>query len=512
MAFRLPLVLIAMPAAVASAQNAIPDSGLTLELAEVATLPDSGSGNAAPPRISVVTEDPAGRVFASDQRGVLYHVDVTTGTVTEYLDLRDYPALTVVSTSEAGFQSFAFHPDFHLTGADGFGCFYTIHSCSVTTSAPDFDPGGLTSFHTLLLEWKTATPGAIVFSPAVPASPYRELIRFDQPFGNHNSGLIAFNPLATPGDPDHGNLYVAIGDGGSANDPQNNARNPANPYGAILRINPLGSDSANGKYGIVATNALAADGLATTLGEIYAYGLRNPQRYGWDLVTGNAFLADIGQGFFEEINLLTNGANYGWDLVEGGGGSPTYTDPVAGYFHTTDFPGTFAEIGNRAVTCSDVFRGTCVGGFDGILLVADFPNGRVFRLNVDTDPLDGGIDGLSEIRFKDGPSGTRTLLIDLINTARAARSLSATSRTDVRFSVNTPGRVFVSNKHDGILRRVVPDQSPAVSLGSGGTLGYTGLLETSTDLSGWSLAMPQPEQDEPVDYDTSHRFFRGIRR
>lgn len=505
------LASLAVSATVA-AQTSIPDSRLTLELAAVATIPDSGSGNSAPPRISVVTEDPAGRLFASDQRGILYVIEESSGAVGEFLDLRDFAGLSVVSTNEAGFQSFAFHPDFHEPEAAGFGRFYTIHSCGETGPTPDFDPGGGTAFHTLLLEWRTDSPDAAGFSPADPARPYRELIRFDQPFGNHNAGLIAFNPLATAGDADRGNLYVALGDGGSGGDPQGNGQDPGNPYGAILRIDPLGDDSANGAYGLVAENALASDRSSSTLAEIYCFGLRNPQRFGWDLVTEEGYIADIGQGLFEEVNRLENGANFGWANEEGGGGAPTYVDPVAGYFHTADFPGDLPEITNRAVTCGDVMRGTCVAGFDGVLLVADFPNGRVFRLDVDEDPLDGGVDGLAEVRFRDGPSGARMILPELINAARSARGLGSTSRADLRFSVNTPGRVFVSNKHDGVLRRVVPDQAPSVSLSSDRTITFDGLLRTSVDLGEWYTVIPQPAQGGAVDTGAPLRFFRGERR
>ena len=156
-------------------------------------------------------------------------------------------------------------------------------------------------------------------------------MRFKHPFGNHNGGLIAFNPTAPRGDPDYGNLYLAMGDGGASGDPQENGEDPSNPYGAILRIDPTGNDSANGKYGIVQANRFARDNNANTLAEIYCYGLRNPQRFGWDAVTGNCFIADIGQNAIEEIDLAANGAHFGWDIREGsfafeGSDNPRFTD------------------------------------------------------------------------------------------------------------------------------------------------------------------------------------------
>ena len=85
----------------------------------------------------------------------------------------------------------------------------------------------------------------------------------------------------------------------------------------MLRIDPLGSDSPNGEYGIPSENVFAADGNTDTLGEIYAYGVRNPQRFDWESSNGNLFLADIGQNIVEEVSLVTNGAILGWNVWEG---------------------------------------------------------------------------------------------------------------------------------------------------------------------------------------------------
>lgn len=493
----------------------IPDSGISLAVEVAAVVPDSSPGQ--PPRISVVTEDPRGRLFANDQRGVLYRIG-EDGSVAEFLDLRDYPELSVLSTSEAGFQSFAFHPDFYESGQPGYGCFYTFHACSNTASSPDFDPGGGTSFHTLLLEWHCADPQAGVFAASDSEAPYREVLRFKQPYGNHNGGLVAFNPLAARSHPDHGNLYLALADGGSGGDPQENGQDPGNPYGAILRIDPLGSDSANGKYGLVAENALAADGDPGTLAEIFCYGLRNPQRYGWDLRTGNLFVADIGQNAVEEINLAANGANFGWDTREGSfdfesGNTDGLVDPVAEYDHTRTVSDPPTSIGNRAVTVGEVARGTCIPAIEGKLLLADFPTGLIFLLDVDTDPLDGGQDGLSELKLQD-ESGDPIRLLDLINSARAERGLSNASRADLRFSVNTPGRIYLSNKHDGIIRRLQPTESPSISwqpeAGAGSELRFTGLLEYSSDLENWELLLPQPRSPWAPDEADEPGFWRSV--
>ena len=274
------------------------------------TVPDTSANT--PPRLSVLAPDPSGRLFVNDQHGALYRIPDGGGTAASYLDLRDYPTNPLRRTNEAGFQSFAFHPEFHTVGADGFGRLYTIHSTTNTTPAPDFDPGDGTSFHSVLLEWRTDDPTADSYVAPAIGPAFREVLRFDQPFGNHNTGLIAFNPTVSSTDSDYGNLYVAVGDGGSSGDPQDNGQTLSNPYGAIMRIDPLGTDGINGQYGIVADNVFAQDApAAETLAENYAGGLRNPQRFGWDPVTGAMYIADIGQGAIEEINLGQNGANYG---------------------------------------------------------------------------------------------------------------------------------------------------------------------------------------------------------
>jgi len=450
-------------AAVAQAPPEDPDpitAGLlTVRIRDFATLPDSSG---APPRMSVMTTDPVGRLFVNDQRGPLYTVDATGTTVTEYLDVRDFDS-QLSCCGEQGFQSFAFHPDFHNVGTDGFGKLYTIHSSNDTSGTPDFDPGGNTNFHTVLLEFTDTNPADTTFGGTA-----REVIRFDQPFGNHNAGLIAFNTAAGSGDPDRNNLYVAIGDGGSGGDPQENAQDTSNPYGAILRIDPLGDDSANGQYGIVSDNVLAADGNSSTLGEIYAYGLRNPQRFGWDSGTGNMFIADIGQNAVEEIDLAVNGGNFGWDQREGsfdfeGAKTPEMIDPVAEYFHTNTVENPPTSIGNRAVTVGEVARGTGIPGLDGKLLLGDFPTGLIFYLDVDNDPLDGGNDGLFELVTLD-ENDNSVRLLELINQTRSDRGLGAVSRADLRFSLGTGGEVYLLNKRDGVIRQlaVVPEPATCV--------------------------------------------------
>ena len=114
----------------------------------------------------------------------------------------------------------------------------------------------------------------------------RELFRAAQPFANHNGGQIGFNRLAAPGSPEFGLLYIGLGDGGNGGDPLNVSQNLSIAFGKILRIDPLGKNSTNGRYGIPATNPFVKDGKPDTLKEIYASGVR----YGW---SGFALLTAI---------------------------------------------------------------------------------------------------------------------------------------------------------------------------------------------------------------------------
>ncbi|MGE0406449.1 MAG: sorbosone dehydrogenase family protein, partial [Candidatus Korobacteraceae bacterium] len=256
-------------------------------IVEFASLPDI-EGVAARMML-LVTEPGTRRMFVNDMRGPLYSISYDGKTVVPYLDLsaQNWGLNVQSANAERGVQSFAFHPQFNQRGARGFGNFYTLVDTSNTEPAPDFTPGGGNNTHDMvLLEWTAKTPGAATYD----GGPPRELFRLEQPFANHNGGQLGFNPLASPGSADFGLLYIGMADGGSGGDPLDLAQNLSSPFGKILRIDPLGSNSSNKKYGIPASNPFVNDGNASTLGEIYAYGVRNPQRFSWDPKNGNMFL------------------------------------------------------------------------------------------------------------------------------------------------------------------------------------------------------------------------------
>ena len=297
---------------------------IAVNFVEFATIPDVGG---APPRMMLLVDEPGSRrMFVSAMQGVLFSVSYDGKTVTEYIDLNapkwEMPVQS--SANERGFQSFAFHPQFNEPGTRGYGKFYTWADTSNMTPKADFLPsGGGHVQDTVLLEWTAKTPTAASYDGGGP----RELIRAAQPFPNHNGGQIAFNPQATLGSPEYGLLYVGLADGGSGGDPFNHAQNLASGFGKILRIDPLGTNSANGKYGIPPSNPFV--GQAGALGEVYALGVRNPQRFSWDPKNGNMYVADIGQNIVKEISPVTAGADLGWNKWEGSFTTPRVRSVLA---------------------------------------------------------------------------------------------------------------------------------------------------------------------------------------
>jgi glucose/arabinose dehydrogenase len=166
----------------------------------------------------------------------------------------------------------------------------------------------------VITEWTASSPSANVF-----AGTRRELLRIDYNGTIHGLQDIGFNPYAKAGDEDYGLLYICAGDGGSvAAGRPDWTHKLSSPYGSILRLDPLGTNSVNGRYGIPAANPYANDGKADTLGEIYAWGFRNPHRISWDSQPPHrALIGDIGENQIEEVNLLTKGGDYGYPDREG---------------------------------------------------------------------------------------------------------------------------------------------------------------------------------------------------
>ncbi|MEN1681711.1 MAG: PQQ-dependent sugar dehydrogenase [Planctomycetota bacterium] len=455
----------------------IPLSDFTVEIEDVVTIPRSGNNQQPRMEDLVFGGDPS-TAYVIDQRGPVWAFDPTDANPSPQLffDLYD----TVADErpgNQTGLRGMAFHPNFNTPGTDGYRKFYTSHSRqpfsspvgspaqTVFWSPPDIDHDSVVG------EWMVDAQGN------VDTGSYRELMRVGQPEFDHNIGQIGFNPTAKPGDADYGNLYIALGDGGGPGDPNDLAQNRTTitnvnsgglgfPHGSMLRINPIAT--ASDPYQIPADNPFVGE--ANAIEEVWAYGLRNPHKFAWDTVTGKLLISDIGQNNIEEINLGQAGANYGWPLREGTfefvnnstvrelpASHPTddFTYPVAQYDHDPDndnnAPGGFAVVGGP------VYRGDAIPGLQGKYLFGDFASGlAIYAVGVgdlvqeenftDLSSLeDGLLAPYEEIRFTE--NGVERPLSQIIG--------NASSRTDMRLEVGPDGEVYVLNKRDGIVRRLV---------------------------------------------------------
>jgi len=425
---------------------------------EFASLPDIDG--VAARMMNLVDEPGTRRLFVNDMRGPLYGVSYDGRTVAQYLDVNaatwGYPVQS--SGRERGFQSFAFHPQFGQPGAPGFGKFYTYLDTSDMAPAPDFLPAGgdKPTHDTVLLEWTARTPGGAAYDGGAP----RELFRLRQPFANHNAGHMAFNPNVAPGSPEYGLLYLGVADGGSGGDPFNMAQNLGSAFGKVFRIDPLGTNSRNKKYGIPASNPFV--NTPGALPEIYAYGLRNGQRFAWDPKNGNLFLADIGQNIVEKVTLVPAGANLGWNAwegsyrfisrqavaAEGRRGDPTVTYPVVEYGQID--PLLQSQAAANGVV---VYRGSGIPQIANLVLFTDMPSGEIFYFGADALPQ-GGQDPIRRVLIRS--NGADRTVLQVIQEKNVAQGKKPATRADLRLSMGPDNQVFLLNKGDGTIRRLVP--------------------------------------------------------
>jgi glucose/arabinose dehydrogenase len=276
------------------------------------TLEMVASGLTAPVKGVVAPGEPD-RLYVVDQAGKLWAVDLTDGEKVLFLDVsaRLVPLgfLGPNTFDERGFLGVAFHPDYAINGK-----LYTYTSepnSGMPTFPTTMPPGTPPDHQNVVAEWTAVAPG----NPALGVDPTsrRELIREDHPQFNHNGGDLAFGP--------DGMFYIAIGDGGEADDqgvghvPGGNAQQLTNALGKIHRIDVNGSNSANGQYGIPADNPFV--GVPGAVTEIFAFGFRNPFRFSIDMASGALYVGDVGQNDIEEVDLIVKGGNYGWNRKEG---------------------------------------------------------------------------------------------------------------------------------------------------------------------------------------------------
>jgi glucose/arabinose dehydrogenase len=251
------------------------------------------------------------RFYVMEKGGQLYWVDATNNSSTTkntYINLTG----TVMTDSEGGLLGMAFHPNYQ-----------TNRQVYLSFTTQPTSGGVMKS----VIARFTESGGVLT------ASSRTDILTVNQPYTNHNGGNIAFGP--------DGYLYIAFGDGGSANDPPNSGQTTNTFLGKMLRINVNTTP-----YSIPSDNPFV--GNSSFSPEIYAWGLRNPWRWSFDRQTGTLYLGDVGQEAWEEVDTIQSGLNYGWRCREGNATtsngcttSGPYTAPLLVYGH-----------GNRKTTCN----------------------------------------------------------------------------------------------------------------------------------------------------------------
>lgn len=297
--------------------------------------------------------DGSGRMFVLEQDGRIRIVENGQLLETPLLDLNNQVGSL---GNEQGLLGLAFHPRFQENGN-----FYVNYT----------DNNGNTVIARFHADGDAADPAS-----------EKVLLQVDQPFPNHNGGVLTFGP--------DGYLYAGLGDGGAADDPFGNAQNLTTLLGKVLRLDVDGGDP----YRIPPDNPFG--------NEIWAYGLRNPWRISFDRLTGDLYIADVGQGAWEEIDFSKGnapGQNYGWKFFEGSHayiGKPTATDhltyPVAEYSHSE---------GGCSVTGGYAYRGASLPEWLGIYLYGDYCSGLVWGL-IHSGDESSGLQWQSQLLFETG--------------------------------------------------------------------------------------------------------------
>jgi glucose/arabinose dehydrogenase len=290
--------------------------------------------------------DGSGRLFIVEKKGRIRVVRNGALANVPFLDITDRVGS---SQSEQGLLGLAFHPDYTDNGR--FFVNYTN------------------------LQGDTVVSRFAVSADPAQAEPASEtvLLTLDQPAANHNGGHLAFGP--------DGYLYVGTGDGGAAGDRYGNGQNGQTLLGAMLRLDVDGDQP----YAIPASNPFVGD--PAVRDEIWAIGLRNPWRYSFDRLTGDLYIADVGQNLYEEVNFQATGSpggqNYGWPIMEAAHCFPEDRScdqtglvlPVVEYAHSQ----------GCSVTGGGVYRGQEFPLLEGVYLFGDFCSGRVWGLVSGTD-------------------------------------------------------------------------------------------------------------------------------
>ncbi|HLX33930.1 MAG TPA: PQQ-dependent sugar dehydrogenase [Candidatus Limnocylindrales bacterium] len=349
-------MLAALALLLAPTFGAIPATGSGAAAADLASNGPTSAHIALRVIVSGLTQ-PLFVTGVHDGSGRLFIVE-KTGKILIYYGGKVYPtpflsiAGLVSQGTEQGLLGLAFSPDYRYS-----------HKLYVNYTN--------LSGNTVIREYRASTTNPNV----VDSRTARTILTISQPYANHNGGMLAFGP--------DGDLYIGMGDGGSAGDPGNRAQSLNTLLGKMLRINVNGSTSTQA-YLVPSTNPFVG---RYGLDQIWQYGLRNPWRFSFDKATGNLWIGDVGQSSWEEIDRAVRtasgpgrGINWGWHVLEGtycydpltGCNTAGKTMPIVEYSH---------DVGRCAVTGGYVYRGTAIPALVGGYLFGDYCTGEIFVMN-----------------------------------------------------------------------------------------------------------------------------------
>jgi glucose/arabinose dehydrogenase len=287
-------------------------------------------------------------LFVLEQAGRVLRLDLPSTQATEAVTWLDIRKQVNDQGNEEGLLSMVFHPKYRENG------FVYVY---YTASRPRRSE--LTRF----------TVDKAAGRPDIASA--KVLLEVGQPYANHNGGTVLFGP--------DGMLYLSLGDGGAANDPQGHGQNPGSLLGKVIRID-VDREEGGRPYAIPKDNPFV--GVQGTRPEIWALGLRNVWRMSFDRGTGRLYGGDVGQNAWEEIDIIERGGNYGWNPREGrhefagvkpGAAPARFIDPVAEYGRSEGV----------SVTGGFVYRGERLPGLRGVYLYADYAFGTIWGLRCD---------------------------------------------------------------------------------------------------------------------------------
>ena len=419
-----------------SLKNPIPDtiqsSGIVIDLEYVTQIPASQNESPTARINKIDCEKGSGRLFVHDLRGFLY--ELKDGKPSLYMSMKESKKDFIHKPGlGTGLGSFAFHPEFMSNGL-----LYTTHTEPAGTKPTDFNYADSipVALQWVVVEWKLKDPSSDTFSATS-----RELMRIDFVTGIHGVQEITFNPNSTKGDADYGMLYLGVGDGASAEKGFIHLAHHkgGEVWSSILRIDPRGNNSDNGKYGIPTDNPFA--NTPDKVKEIWAYGFRNPNRMTWD-ESGRLLATDIGMHNIEELNVIEPGKFYGWPIREG----TFLLNPYGDINKVYPLPDNDAD---ESVTYPliqyDHDEGAAIsGGFttnesplNGKYIFGDIPTGKFFVSDLSvTNP---------EIQKLD---------VSFNNQVTDWHTLSGSRRVDLRFGKGCNGEVYIYTKADGKIYRI----------------------------------------------------------